>query len=126
MREEADATLELAAQRLDTLPESARADVEALLARRQKCIQHDRGNRLHALDALKIRYHGDYHLGQVLLRQNDFIIIDFEGEPGRTLDERPQSIRRLRDVAGMLRSFNYAAYTRCPRMTPSGRRIRGA
>ncbi len=59
----------------------------------------------------KIRIHGDYHLGQVLFTGKDFVIIDYEGEPARTLSERKLKYCPLRDVAGMIRSFHYAVFS---------------
>jgi maltose alpha-D-glucosyltransferase/alpha-amylase len=69
----------------------------------------------------KIRCHGDYHLGQVLKTADGFVVLDFEGEPARALEERGGKHPPVRDVAGMLRSFSYAVHTAAARRPPERR-----
>jgi maltose alpha-D-glucosyltransferase / alpha-amylase len=117
VRQEATKSFKLLARGLDRLPERARPDAEELLARGDEVFQRLDRLRDISLKAVKTRFHGDYHLGQVLLVQNDFYIIDFEGEPGRPLAERRSKHSPFKDVAGMLRSFNYAAYAALLKVT---------
>jgi maltose alpha-D-glucosyltransferase/alpha-amylase len=106
----------LAAQKLQTLkrrlghvPPTAQPLAQSLLER--ELAVYDRFQAIvgKKISASRIRCHGDYHLGQVLYTGKDFVIIDFEGEPARPLSERRLKRSPLQDVAGMIRSFHYAA-----------------
>lgn len=97
--------------RAPDLPAEVQDDVATLIARETDISSRFQPLLDHSIQATKTRVHGDYHLGQVLFTGKDFMIIDFEGEPVRSLAERKLKHSPLKDVAGMLRSFHYAAYS---------------
>jgi maltose alpha-D-glucosyltransferase/alpha-amylase len=81
---------------------------DRVLSHEEALLQGAKSITTEKVDMVRIRTHGDYHLGQVLFTGSDFVIIDFEGEPLRSMSERRIKQLALRDVAGMLRSYQYA------------------
>ncbi|MHB0969914.1 MAG: maltose alpha-D-glucosyltransferase [Thermoanaerobaculia bacterium] len=110
MRSQTSASLHLLRRKLKELPEPLRPQAEAVIRHEHEIQRRFRALLDRTISAMRIRVHGDYHLGQVLYTGRDFVIIDFEGEPARPMSERRIKRSALRDVAGMLRSFHYAPH----------------
>lgn len=103
-------TFENLARNIKTLPEEVKQEARDVMNMKDDILAIFKRIYEKKIDVVKIRIHGDYHLGQVLFTGKDFVITDFEGEPARSFSERRLKRAALRDVAGMVRSFHYAAY----------------
>ncbi|HEX6978214.1 MAG TPA: maltose alpha-D-glucosyltransferase [Alphaproteobacteria bacterium] len=114
--EEAERALAVLAPRLVNLDPDARRDAEFLIAHRDQIFARIDDQVPDRVAAMKTRLHGDFHLGQVLVVQQDFFIIDFEGEPHKAFEQRRVKHSPLKDVAGLLRSFDYAAWAALSRV----------
>jgi maltose alpha-D-glucosyltransferase/alpha-amylase len=104
-----DLTFDQLALRQNDLASPVRPAAERLLTMRRDLRDRIAELTPRASTFTKTRFHGDFHLGQLLVVEHDFVIVDFEGEPFRPVEERRRKHSPLRDVAGMLRSFSYAA-----------------
>jgi maltose alpha-D-glucosyltransferase / alpha-amylase len=111
MRNQVAHTFPLLRRRLDSLPPPARDEARRILDAQPAILERFQAVARVKINTTRIRIHGDFHLGQVLHTGKDFIILDFEGEPARPLSERRLKRSPVRDVAGMLRSLQYAAYS---------------
>jgi maltose alpha-D-glucosyltransferase / alpha-amylase len=98
-------------KKLQDVPDPLREEAREVLGAEKEILSREKLLLDRRANAAKIRIHGDYHLGQILYTGKDFVILDFEGEPARALGERKLKRSALRDVAGMMRSFQYAAYS---------------
>jgi len=110
LRAQVTASLAALKDHADVLPDDLRPMADELIAARPRLLELIDRRPQAGEGLVKIRVHGDYHLGQLLLQEGDFFILDFEGEPGKSTEERRAKQSPLKDVAGMLRSFDYAAY----------------
>ena len=110
MIHEADRAFELLKGSQEAIQDGAGQSVRKLIELEGKIRDRFSAIKTQPVTAVRIRHHGDYHLGQVLHTGDDFLIIDFEGEPARPLADRRVKTLAMRDVAGMIRSFSYAAY----------------
>lgn len=111
MRSMARKTLRILQSKMKELPENIQEDANRLLKSETELIEQLHKIVGNKLSGSRIRCHGDYHLGQVLFTGKDFVVVDFEGDPTKRLSERRIKRSPLRDVAGMIRSFECASQT---------------
>ena len=110
VRRQVEVALQALRANLDKLPETTAEQGRRALDGSSRLLEATTALATLKVDAAKTRCHGDYHLGQVLRTGDDFVILDFEGEPAKSLPQRLAKVTPLKDVVGMIRSFDYAAF----------------
>jgi maltose alpha-D-glucosyltransferase/alpha-amylase len=120
LRSNATLVFEALKSGLSGLPDPVVESAGLVLSRRRLLLESFQSLGARPIDGQRTRVHGDYHLGQVLRVKNDYAILDFEGEPTRSLAERRAKQSPVKDLAGLLRSFSYAAWASLQQFTSRG------
>ena len=110
IRGQVDSALTLLRDRVEALPEDVQSQATRVLERASTLTAPLASLGASGIVATKTRVHGDYHLGQVLWSLNDYILLDFEGEPAKSIEHRRAKHSPVKDVVGMMRSYSYAAF----------------
>jgi maltose alpha-D-glucosyltransferase/alpha-amylase len=108
-RAQVEAAFEVLRSKTEWTSSVEKQRIAQLIEQREQLLDNIEGLAAAAVGTLRIRVHGDFHLGQVLVAHGDVYIVDFEGEPAKPLEQRRAKSSPLRDVAGLLRSLDYAA-----------------
>jgi maltose alpha-D-glucosyltransferase / alpha-amylase len=125
LRRDTARQFESLARRIEELPQTTRAAAQSWLAHSEAVLARIGTLLPEQVDCVKARHHGDFHLGQILIVKDDVFVLDFEGEPRRTIEERRRKMPAARDLAGLTRSIDYATAAALARVVPASAEEQG-